>query len=220
MTHERSVTEQVESGFLIAGEIIGGFLVFILAAIGLQRLISAAPTSHFAGPLTAWIELGLAAVIIFATAERWGGFIPGFFFFGGALRGLSYTAFPSAIPSNRIPRLEAGLIAAYSIAMIAVLWRFIPPRRARATSIDRSALTIFALSVATMPALPTSTGLRAVLVGSVPLLIAWAAYEWRIRLHRCRPRHTHLPDSESLNGNLLETPGVDGEQRNSHSVHT
>jgi hypothetical protein len=73
MTHKRSVGEQIKSGLLIASELVGGFLVFILAAVGLERLISAAPTSHFAGPLTAWIEFGLAAVIMFATAERWGG---------------------------------------------------------------------------------------------------------------------------------------------------
>ena len=208
MAHKRSVKEQVKSGFLIAGELVGGFLVFLLAAVGLQRLISAAPASHFASPLTAWIEIGLAAVIMFATAERWGGFIPGFFFLRGTFLGIFYTIFPSvASPSHRIPRSEAALIAAYSIAIIAVLWRFIPPHRARATILDRSSLTIFALSVAMMTALPTSTGSRVVLIGSVPLLIAWAAHEWKIRRHRIRHRHAHLPASGSLSGNPLETPG-------------
>lgn len=72
-SHKRSVREQVKSGFLIAGELVGGFLVFILAAVGLDLLIQAAPKSHFAGPPTAWIALSLATIIMFATAERWGG---------------------------------------------------------------------------------------------------------------------------------------------------
>jgi hypothetical protein len=211
MTHKRTVGEQVRSGFLIAGELVGGFLVFVLAALGLQRLISAAPTSHFVGPVTAWIEIGLAVVIMFATAERWGGFIPGFFFLRGAFLGAFYTIFPSAASSsNRIPRSEAALLAAYSIAIIAVLWRFIPPRRARATILDRSSLTIFALSVAMMTALPTPTAYRVVLVGSAPLLFAWVAHEWKIRRHHNRHRHAHLSAPGSLNGNPLETPGEQG----------
>lgn len=195
MTHKRSVREQGKSGLVIAGELVAGFLVFILAAVGLTLLISGAPTSHFAGPVIAWIEVILAAVIMFATAERWGGFMPGFFFLRGAFLGVFYTIFPSAAaPSNRIPRSEAALIAAYSIVIIGVLWRFIPPRRARATILDRSCLTIFALSVAMMTALPTPTAYRVVLVGSAPLLIAWTAYEWKLncirtlrRLRRNRP---------------------------------
>ena len=211
MTHKRSVREQVKSGFLIAGELVGGSLVFILAAVGLERLILAAPTSHFGGPLTAWIELGFAAIIMFATAERWGGFIAGFFFLRGAFLGAFYTIFPSAAsPSNRILRSEAALLAAYSTVLIAVLWRFVPPSRAQATILDRLALTIFALSVAMIGALPTSTRLRVVLVGSAPLLVAWAAYEWRIGRHRTRHRHVHPPASGSLKGNPLETPGEQG----------
>lgn len=140
-----------------------------------------------------------------------GGFIPGFFFLRGAFLGVFYAIFPSAAsPSNRIPRSEAALLATYSIVIIAVLWRFIPPRRERATVLDRSALTIFALSVAMMTALPTSTGLRVVPVGSAPLLVAWAAHEWKITRHRSRHRHAHLPASGSLNGNALETPGEQG----------
>jgi hypothetical protein len=70
-SHKRSIGDQIKTGLFVAGELVGGFLVFLLAAVGLGRLISAASTSHFTGPLTAWIELGLGALIIFATAERW-----------------------------------------------------------------------------------------------------------------------------------------------------
>jgi hypothetical protein len=181
MTHKRSVKEQGKSGLVIAGELVAGFLVFTLAAVGVKLLISGVPASHFAGPVVALIAVILATAIMFAAAERWGGFIPGFFFLRGAVLGVFYTMFPlAASPSNRVPRSEAALIAAYSIAIIGILWRFIPPRRARATSLDRSCLTLFALSVAMMPALPTPTAYRVVLFGSAPLLIAWAAYEWQI----------------------------------------
>jgi|GEM_PF-2252228 hypothetical protein len=194
MTHKRTVGEQVKSGFLIAGELVGGFLVFLLAAVGLDRLISGASTSHLAGPVTAWIEVAIAAIVMFATAERWGGFIPGFFFLRGAFLGAFYAIFPSAAsPSHQIPRSEAALLAAYSILIIAVLWRFIPPRRTRATVLDRSALTIFALSVAMMTALPTPTAYRVVLVGSAPLLIAWVTHEWKIRRHHNGHQRRHLP---------------------------
>jgi hypothetical protein len=200
-SHKRSVGEQVKSGFLIAGELVGGFLVFILAAVGLIQLISAAPSFHFRGPLTAWIELALATVIIFATAERWGGFIPGFFFLRSASLGIFYAVFPSLAPdrSREVTRWEAGLLGVYSIMIIAVLWRFIPPRRVQATVLDRAALTIFALSVAMMMALPSSTALRAPLIGSAPLLVAWATYRWRLKRHRTRNPRAKLAPGGSLN---------------------
>jgi hypothetical protein len=206
-SRKRSVGQQVKNGFLIAGELVGGFLVFILAGIGFARLFSEAPTHHFMGPLIAWAELAVATTIMFATAERWGGFIPGFFFLRGASGGIFYTIFPpSAAPArpHGITRPEAALLAIYSILIIAVLWRFIPPRRVRATLVDRTALTIFALSVAIMGALPPSTALRAPLAGSVPLLIAWVIYRWNLGRHRAKHPHADIGPAGTLNGDPLE----------------
>lgn len=205
-SRQRSVGEQVKSGFLIAGELVGGFLVFILACVGFARLFSEAPSSHFMGPVTAWIELLVATTIMFVTAERWGGFVPGFFFLRGAGGGIFFTIFPSAAANHYhgITRPEAAVLAIYSIVIIAVLWRFIPPRRVRATLVDRTALTIFALSVAIMGALPSSTALRAPLLGSVPLLIAWVIYRWKRRRHRGGHAHAEIAPAGTLNGDPLE----------------
>ena len=185
---KRSVGAQIKSGFVIAGELVGGFVVFILAAKGLQGLVVAAPISHFAGPPIAWLELAIAAIVMFATAERWGGFIPGFFFLSGAIKATSASVFPVI----GVTRSEAALVAIYSIAIIALLWRFLPPRRWRATLVDRAALTTFALSVAaTLVAPSTTAALRVVLVGSIPLLVAWTAYRWKIRKHGTKNRRRH-----------------------------
>jgi hypothetical protein len=152
---KRSIAEQVKSGFLIAGELVGGLLLFLLAVVSLRRLISPAPTVHLTGLLAACIALAVAIVVIYVTAERWGGFIPGFFFIQSAWKGAFYVIFPSGTASpHRVARPEAGFLAAYSLLMIAMLWRFIPPRRIRVSFVDRLALTIFALSVAVMMALP------------------------------------------------------------------
>jgi hypothetical protein len=187
----RSVGEQVKSGFLIAGELVGGFLTFIMATVGIVRLYSQAPSRHFFGPLTAWIELSVAIVIIFATAERWGGFIPGFFLLRGVIGGAIYTIYPFApnAHSQGVTRLEGLALAIYSVAVVALLWRFIPPRRFQATVLDRTVLTIYALSVASMWALPRPTAMRAPLVGSIPLLIAWVAYRGRHTHHRRKLSH-------------------------------
>ncbi len=185
----RSIGEQVKSGFVIAGELVGGFLTFLMAAVGIVRLYSQAPSHHFLGLLTAWIELCVATVIIFATAERWGGYIPGFFLLRGAMGGIVYTIFPFSPNAHfqGMTHLKAAGLAIYSITVIAILWRFVPPRRVRATVLDRTTLTIYALSVASMGALPSATALRAPLIGSIPLLVAWAAYRWKH--HRRRPSH-------------------------------
>jgi len=193
----RSVGAQVKSGVLIAGEFLTGFFTFGIAAMGIVRLYSSAPTRHFLGPSTAWIELCVATVIIFITAERWGGVIPGFFLIQGTMGGMFYAIFPSAprVHTQGMTRLGAAGLAIYCVVDIALLWRFVPPRRVRATLLDRTALTIYALSVASMSALSPTTALRAPLVGSVPLLIAWAAYRWK---HTHHGKKTHLHEIDSI----------------------
>jgi len=183
----RSVKEQVKSGLLIAGELVGGFLVFILAAKGLIWLFPPDHSAHFPGPAKAWIALSIAAVAIFSTAERWAGIIPGFFLIRGLMGGLFATAFPIAASahSQGISRLEAAELAIYCLCVIVLLWRFLPPHRAPATVLDRVALTVYAFSVAAVWALPRETAFRAPLLGAIPLLIAWLIFR------RQRPRRIH-----------------------------
>ena len=204
-SRKRSVEEQIGSGFLIAGELLGGAAVFLLAVVGIHGIVNAPPVSPSIGPLIAWLELLIATTVMFVTAERWGGFIPGFFFIQGALRATA----ASIVPVDGATRLEAALIAIYSITIIAVLWRFLPPRRWRATLLDRAALTTFALSVAAVFAAPsTSVALRLVLVGSAPLFVAWTVYRLKIRksVRKKRGQHPRNAGSELSNGR--ETGGI------------
>src|SRR5208283_1806290 len=177
----RTIKEQVRSGLLIAFEIVGGFLVFLLASVALAWFFPAGQHVHFPGPLKAWISLLVALAIIFSTAERWAGFIPGFFLVRGIFGGLVYTAFPatSAANSHGLSRIQAGELLIYCLLVMGLLWRFIPPRRSRATTLDRCALTFFALSVAGMSVLSTDRILLAPLSGSIPLLVAWLVYRYR-----------------------------------------
>jgi hypothetical protein len=189
---KRSAGEQVKSAAIIAGEFVGGFLVFLLAMTGVIRLISNAPTSHYGAPVTAWIEIAIAAIIMFATAERWAGFIPGFFLLRGIFGGITYTIFPTA--ADRHPhgmtRPEAAGLLIYSVVVTALLWRFIPPRRIRTTLVDRTALTIFALSIAILLQLLSSpAALPAAVLGCVSLIVAWTFYFWNHRKH-VRRRHS------------------------------
>jgi hypothetical protein len=195
---KRSAGEQVKSGAIIAGEFVGGFLVFMLAMVGVIRLISNAPTSHFREPLTAWIEVFVAAIIMFATAERWAGIIPGFFLLRGIFGGIAYSIFPATAEQHPhgMTRPEAAFLLVYSVVVTALLWRFIPPRKIRTTFVDRTALTIFALSIAILLQLfSSSAALPAAVLGCVPPLIAWVVYRWN---HRKRVRQHHsgaLPDA-------------------------
>lgn len=121
-SHNKSAKEQVKGGFVMAGELVGGFLVFLLAAIALKRLTMAGPTYHYLGPLTPLLELCFATAVMFCTAERWAGFIPGFLFFWGAVRAIDYATFSSSPRiASGVTRVGAALFAAYCIIMIALL---------------------------------------------------------------------------------------------------
>jgi hypothetical protein len=185
------VREQIKRGFLYAGEIVGGMLLCALAMQGFIGLFSEAPSRHFRGPLTAWVELGVATIIIFATAERWAGYVPGFLFLYNVLKGFSYALIP---PGNSHAfhswgRLEWLGFGAYFTLAIVLLWRFVPPRKVRATLLDRMALTIFALSFLIVGTLPISVAFRFPLIGLTALLIAWMAYRFELRKHRRLATH-------------------------------
>jgi hypothetical protein len=175
-SHKRSVGGQVKSGLVTACELVGGFIVFVLTMFGLALLIASKaprPVDYFLGSLALVIATG----IIFATAERWAAYIPGFLFLGGFTR----SAWATVFPSHGVGRAQAALLAVYSIAVIAMLWRFIPPRRQPATTLDRAALTAFALSFATALVLshPSTVPVAPLLISLGSLLVGWAGYRWR-----------------------------------------
>src|SRR5262245_55174227 len=117
MAHTRSIGEQVRSGFIIAGELVAGFLVFVVATVSLRWLIAPPIAARPVDYLVPLLALTVAAGIMFATAERWGAFILGFLFFRGALKGIGRTV----LPSHQIGRTQAALIAIYCITVITML---------------------------------------------------------------------------------------------------
>jgi hypothetical protein len=176
-SHKRSVGEQVTSGLIIGGELVCGFLVFVLAASGLAGLIGPPSSDRSAGYFLPSVALIIATVIMFVTAERWGGFVLGFIFLQGLLKGIGW----AILGSNRLIREQAALVALYSIAVITMSCRFIPPRRLPATALDRAALTVLALSASAFLVLAQSStfAIPILLIGPGALLLAWAAYRWR-----------------------------------------
>src|SRR5580700_6568923 len=84
---KRSVSDQIKSGFFIVCRLVFGLSVFVLAVLGLSLLYSTPLSHHFFRHFAALALISLAAMIMFVTAHRWGGFIAGLFFLPGALRG-------------------------------------------------------------------------------------------------------------------------------------
>ena len=173
---------RAKSALVIAGELVGGFVVFVLAMFGVGLLAMSKPlrtVDLVVGTLVLVVALGL----MFATAERWAGFIPGFIVLPGLLRGIAFTI----SPPRDLDRVEAALLVVYCVIVMAMLWRFIPPRRLPVTMLDRVALTTFATSVAAYVVLVNrSHSLSIPLIGSIPLLVASVAY-LRQRKSRRRP---------------------------------
>ena len=66
-------------------------LVFVMASRGFIGLLSKQPLQNRAGLLIACVEIGAAGIIMFLTAERWGGYIPGFLLLTVVLKGISYS---------------------------------------------------------------------------------------------------------------------------------
>ncbi len=187
---KRSATDQVKSGFFIACRLVFGFLVFVLATAGIALLSSPPPAHHFVGHFGAFAAVCLAATIMFFTAHRWGGFIAGFFFLPGAYRafGAFLAGYDYSFPPRPLPRLESGIFMLYSIAVIAMVWRFIGRRRKRVscTMLDRTALTAFALSI--MIFVVHTESYAWPIGGLVVLFIPWAIFRWQN--HKSRRRDT------------------------------
>jgi len=181
-SHKRSASEQVKSGFFKVGELVGGFLVFVMASRGFISLFSKEPPQNFRGLFIASSELCAAAIIMFLTAERWGGYIPGFLLLPAAMKGISYSIITplSSTAREAFTAWQYGAMGLYGGVAIALLWRFVPPRRLNPTLLDRTALTIFALSLALSLALPPAFLSWPPLFGLSALFVSWAIYRWRV----------------------------------------
>lgn len=189
---KRSVGEQIRSGFVIAGELVGGFVVCVIALSSLETVFAKATTPPSKASPLVWPALAAATTVIFVTAERWGGFVPGFLFLFAAFKGFAYSVIPPVANHDRtaLTRSEYLGMGCYSVLVIVLLWRFIPPRKTQATILDRVALTVFALSVLTAMVLQEPTSLILAVAGLVALIVPWTIYFWfRKKSHHQRHRN-------------------------------
>jgi len=194
----RSTKEQALSGMLLVAELVGGFLTILLTIIAFGWFFPPGEPSQFPGPLKAWIAVAVAAPVIFFTAERWAGLIPGFFLLRGIFGGAFYAAFPRppGLHSQGTPRMQAVELVIYSVVVLILLWRFVPPRRYRATVFDRTALTIYALSVASLWAATANGKAMPVIAGGIVILFAaWLQFRFfNSRTPAIRPRNKESVD--------------------------
>lgn len=189
-SRKRSVGQQVKSGFFIAGGLIGGFLTFMTAVIGIGGFVL--PPSPIprplVGPVIGSVEIVLAATIMFATAGRWPKHAVGVIFGWGALRALIYIVFPT----DKAPRGEAVGVAVYCILVSTLLYRFIRPHKSDPTISDRIALTALGLSCASVIPVSISFSSPGVVasvlgIGLLPLVVVWAIHHHQNR-QRARER--------------------------------
>ena len=192
--HSQSLGERVIRHLLLIAEIFAGAIVFSLTMGSIVILLHHEP-SRFKGPIIPMILLCVGTAIIFATAERWGGFVPGFLFLGGASKAFFYAAISQPFnlksdfqaldaPATQPARLMWLALGFYCVLAILLLWRFLPPHKRRATMADRAALTGFALAFMIGVISPWPESLRILLLGLLLLVIAWLLYFLKRRAHR------------------------------------
>ena len=191
---QRPVKVQVKSGLLLAGRVVAAILVLALAAVGFLWMHSPEHPFHFPGPLRAWIALLTAAIIIFWTAERWL-VIPGLVIVRGFFGGLFYVLFPvtSGINTRGLSRLGAVELVVYSVCLVPLIRRFVPPTMYRATIFDRIAITGYTLSITAMVLFSKDAALEAPLLGTIPLLLAWLIHLWN---RSNRIQHSRTPQTD------------------------
>lgn len=172
---ERPVEEQVLGGFRKAGGLLLGFCV-MSACLGALEILSGHESKHGArATLLAWAVLTIATVIMLWTANLWARFVT-ILFFGpavpriGALLLLGSGSFQS---SDSHPQVELAEFLAYSIAVIALTWRFVGKHPAPTTVLDRLALTFFVLAVIREAVIPYQPPPWSLILGGLLLLIAW-----------------------------------------------
>ena len=176
----RTTREKVVGGIRLAGGVVAGFLVLVLVVGGLSTLPAGAPKYGHYGLVVSWAMVGLAAVILFITANRWAAVGPGFFCVPALFRAVTVLMFgtnpSSSIPYFRLNRTRAAEILFVCVIIIVFIWRFIGNRPAPTTFLDRIALTFFALATLkqitiaySWPPVPLISGLSA-------LFVTWCAY--------------------------------------------
>jgi heme A synthase len=198
----RSVSEQIVSGLRLAGGLIAGFLVLVLALGSISTLPAGAPAYGGFGLYVSWSMLCVASVIMLLTANRWAPYVPGFFCLPGLFQAvvllLLGPSSSSPIASSRTTRTEAMEIVVVCLIVIVLTWRFVGKRPAPTTLFDRFALTFLVLATIRQATIAYHWPPMPLILGLSALLVAWCAYRWE-RAGR-KQKHHHG------NSTVFDTP--------------
>jgi heme A synthase len=186
---KRHVSAQIQSGINIAAWIIGGFLVVGLAMGGLVQL-------HESRTARGLCELSAATIILLLTVHRWAAVMPGVFFVRGIAKGsiLLIVGASSSYSQPPISRLELAELVLYSLAVVALTWRFLAMRPAMTTLWDRLALTFFVVAMLNQLTVHYSFPPVWMALGLLALAIAWIAHRWD-RSNKLGKHHPGTPPS-------------------------
>jgi hypothetical protein len=143
--------------------------------------VLAAPPNHLAwSDWVAWIEIGIAVVLLFLTAQVWL-LLVGAFAFRGFVYGVMLLIAGKEIfaPFRPIPRVEAAAGAFFALTTLLLLSRFI---ETRPSILDRIALTFYVLAAAF-----AFFGHRAastlidpwLIAGWIGLAVSWCVHRWK-----------------------------------------
>lgn len=167
----RSVREQVKSGLRLGGSLAVFFLAMGPLVDGLRRVVWAAPPHQLllAEPI-GWVELIVAAALLFYTARVWMLYIAGCMLIGST-KGI--VVFLAGAPISRLESSEAVIVfLATLIPMVAIGVR-------GPTLLDRVTLTLYVFCLAWradkglfMPSPSLALGLAA-------LFVSWVIPYWK-----------------------------------------
>lgn len=179
----RSPGDQVKSGLRL-GFGCGFFLIGImLLGSSLKRLGSTAPLAHHPGwsDWMGWMEFGGAILLLIASAHIWHWLLGGVTL-AAFVKSVFFLIF-MALSGAHAPRgqaLSLVEIAAFSLATMALLFRFI---NTRLTLVDRIALTLF--MIASLWGVWRGLTLAGASISLAILAISWCLDRWR-KLHEAQ----------------------------------
>lgn len=186
---KRSKRKQVVSGVQMAGGLIAGFVVMMIALVSVARLSGNQPKQSPTADAACWTAVVTAGIIMLWTANRWAPFVTVLFFGPAVFNIFGALLFPPDSHSSSISlsRISLAELLAYSVAVVLLTWRFVDERPAYTTFLDRCALTVFAFTAFKWVSTPSPFPLFA---GLLALLAAWCAHRLsRIKRRRRRLKH-------------------------------
>lgn len=164
----RPVTEQVKSGFIIAGKLVAAFCIAAVFLSGCALIREGASLSQ---TVIGWLLITLSIVVMAITVRFWAAGFAGFVALA-TLRLFGGTIFASSL---RVSPLYMLGFAASMFVMSILCIRFVS-RRPHITRIDRASLVLAAICVlSSLPLMDSYRSVAALNVGNVALVFSWLA---------------------------------------------